>query len=313
MVVDIRWGYNMVQIIEEDQHKAASVTNWGLFQPKVMFFGLTNSPATFQTMTDTIFRKQIAHGTLTVYMDDIAVHTKWEPNETEEQHLERHWKLVREMLMILRQNDLYLNINKCQFEQAEVDYLGIHVGGKRIHMEEAKVKKVKHWKPPCNATEVWHFLGFTGYYRYFIKGYSQIARPLLDLTKQSTTWHWGMDQQKAFDKLRTKMCDKPVLMNPDPTKMFYLQTNASSSGAGAVLTQELDGSKKRKPVAYFSCTFSPTETNYNIYEKEFLAVIKAIKHWRAYLIWTKQPFIIEMDHKNLTYWKEPKKLTGRTA
>jgi hypothetical protein len=135
----------------------------------------------------------------------------------------------------------------------------------------------------------------------------------LDLTKQSTTWHWGTDQQKAFDELQAKMCNKPVLMNADLTKTFYLQTNASSNGAGAVLTQELDKSKKRKPIAYFSCTFSPAEANYDIYEKEFLAVIKAIEHWRAHLIWTKQPFIIETDHKNLTYWKEPKKLTGRTA
>jgi len=102
-------------------------------------------------------------------------------------------------------------------------------------------------------------------------------------------------------------------MNPDPSKMFYLQTDASSTGAGAVLTQEVEGSKKRKPVAYFSCTFSPAEANYDIYEKEFLAVIKAIENWRAHLTWTEKPFIIETDHKNLTYWKEPKKLTGRTA
>ena len=166
-----------------------------------MFVGLTNSPATFQTMMDTIFREQITRGTLTVYMDDIAIHTKREPNETEEQHLERHRKLVREMLTILRQNDLYLNIDKCQFEQSEVDYLGVRVGGKKIHMEEAKVEKVKDWKPLRNAMEVQCFLGFTGYYCYFIKGYSQIAQPLLDLTKQSTTWHWGTDQQKAFDEL----------------------------------------------------------------------------------------------------------------
>jgi hypothetical protein len=135
----------------------------------------------------------------------------------------------------------------------------------------------------------------------------------LDLTKQSTKWHWGDSQQKAFDELRTKMCDRPVLTNPDPTKVFYLQTDASTSGAGAVLTQEVSGSKKRKPIAYFSCTFTPAEANYDIYEKEFLAVIKAIEHWRAHLIWTKQPFIIETDHKNLVYWKQPKKLTGRTA
>jgi len=136
---------------------------------------------------------------------------------------------------------------------------------------------------------------------------------LLDLTKKSTTWHWGKGLQTAFKELKTRMCNRPVLMNPDPSKMFYLQMDTSTTGAGAVLTQEVEGSKKRKPITYFSCTFSPPEANYDIYKKEFLAVIKAIKNWRAHLIWTKEPFIIETDHKNLMYWKEPKKLTGRMA
>ncbi len=164
--------------------------NQGLFEPTVMFFRLTNSLVTFQTMMDTLFQEQIAWGTLTVYMDDIAMHTKREDNETEAQHLERHWQLVREMLAILWKNNLYLNIDKCQFEKQEVNYLGVRMGGKEIKMEEVKVERVKDWRPPWNVTEVRHFLGFTGYYRYFIKGYSQIAQPLLDLTKKSTKWHW---------------------------------------------------------------------------------------------------------------------------
>jgi len=93
------------------------------------------------------------------------------------------------MLTILRKNDLFLNINKCQFEQTEVNYLGVCVGGQWVKMEEAKVTRVKEWKPPQNMTKVQRFLGFTEYYRYFIKGYSQLAWPLLDLTKKSTDWH----------------------------------------------------------------------------------------------------------------------------
>jgi RNase H-like domain found in reverse transcriptase/Integrase zinc binding domain len=155
-------------------------------------------------------------------------------------------------------------------------------------------------------------LGFTGYYRYFIKGYSQLAWPLLELTKKGTPWHWDKEQQRVLEELKAKMCQKPILANPDLKKTFYLQTDASSSSAGAVLSQEAEN-RKRRPVAYFSCTFSPAEANYDIYEKEFLAVMKAIQNWRAYLIWTEQPFIIETDHKNLTYWKEPKKLSGWTA
>ncbi len=111
-VVDIRWGYNAVQIVEEDRHKAA------------------------------------------VYMDDIAIHTKRENSETEDQHLQRHRRLVKEMLTILQKHSLYLNIDKCQFERQEVDYLGVRIGGKSIKMEEAKVERVKTWKPPRNVTEV---------------------------------------------------------------------------------------------------------------------------------------------------------------
>jgi hypothetical protein len=246
-----------------------------------MFFGLTNLPAIFQTMMDTILCKQIVRGTLTVYMDNIAVYTKWRTNESEEQHLEWHRELVREMLTILWKHNLYLNIKKCQFEQTEVNYLRVHVGGKQIKMEEGKVEKVKDWKPPRDVTEVQCFLGFTRYYCYFIKGYSQIAWPLLDLMKKSTSWHWGESQQKAFKKLKNRMCNQPVLMNPDPSKIFYLQTDASTTGAGAMLTQEVKGSKKWRPITYFSCTFSPAEANYDIYEKEFLAVIKAINNWSS--------------------------------
>jgi len=139
-----------------------------------------------------------------------------------------------------------------------------------------------------------------------------LAQPLLDLTKKGTPWEWGARQQEAFENLKEKMCEQPVLANPDPKKTFYLQTDALSMGAGAILSQEGDNGKRR-PVAYFLCTFSPAETNYDIYEKEFLAVINAIQNWRAHLIWTEKLFVIETDHKNLMYWKEPKKLTGRTA
>jgi len=97
----------------------------------------------FQTMMDTIFHKQIMHGTLTVYMDNIAVHTKWKQDESEEQHLKWHRELIREMLTILCNHDLYLNIEKCQFEQTKVNYPGIWVGGKQIKIDEAKVEKVK--------------------------------------------------------------------------------------------------------------------------------------------------------------------------
>ena len=147
------------------------------------------------------------------------------------------------MLTILRKHNLYLNIDKCQFEQSEVNYLGVRVGKGQVKMEEVKVDKVKEWKPPHDVTQVQCFLGLTGYYHYFIQGYSQLARPLLNLTKKGAPWHYDDKQQRAFDILKTKMCQKLVLANPDLKKTFYLQTDASTSSAGAVLSQEADNGK----------------------------------------------------------------------
>jgi len=184
-------------------------------------------------------------------------------------------------------------------------------------MEQAKVEKVKDWVCLRNIREVQRFLGFTGYYQHFIKDYSKIAQPLLDLTKQATSWHWLEPQQTTFNKLKEKIVSKPILRQPDFTKTFYLQTDTSKYGVGAILSQEGDEKRatprRRHPVAFYSATFTPTEQNYDAYELEFLGVLKAIEHWRPYLIWTQEPFVIETDHKNLTYWKTPKKLTGRTA
>ncbi len=146
-----------------------------------------------------------------------------------------------------------------------------------------------------------------------------IARPLLDLTKQTTPWHWGKSQQQAFTMLKAQMCMKPMLQQPDFSKMFYLQTDALAYSMGAVLLQEggmlnsPNSKPKRHPITYFSNTFTPTKQNYNIYEREFLGVVKALEHWRPYLIWTEKPFIIKTNHENLMYWKSLKKLTGRTA
>jgi hypothetical protein len=223
------------------------------------------------------------------------------------------------MLETLGDNDLYLNIDKCEFEQPHIDFLGVRIENNQLKIEEGKVKKVKSWLPPRNLKEVRRFLGFIGYYRYFIKGYLAIAKPLLELTRQATLWHWDPPQQDAFETLKAKMCKKPVLQQPNFTKTFYLQMDASAYGMGAVLSQEGETPNsptqkpKRHPVTYFSATFTPTEQNYDVYKREFLGVVKSLDHWCLYLIWTEKPFIIETDHKNLTYWKAMKKLMGRTA
>ncbi len=161
------------------------MTNEGLFEPTVMFFGLTNSPATFQTMMNTIFRELIVDGSMMVYMDDMAIHTARRLEETEDDHVTWHWSIVNQVLQKLNDHDLYLNPNKCDFKLPHIDFLGVRIVNSMVQMEQGKVDKVKEWKPPWNITEVWQFLGFMGYYQYFIQGYSQITWPLLDLTKHA--------------------------------------------------------------------------------------------------------------------------------
>jgi hypothetical protein len=146
--MDIEWGYNEVLIKEEDRWKVAFIMNEGLFEPTVMFFGLTNSPATFQTMMNTIFRDLIDGGNITIYMDDIAIHTGHKEGETEDDHLAQHRNLVRQVLDRLCKNDLHLNPEKCTFEQDHLDFLGVRVAKGVVEMEQAKVDKVKTWMCP---------------------------------------------------------------------------------------------------------------------------------------------------------------------
>jgi Reverse transcriptase (RNA-dependent DNA polymerase) len=177
----VQWGYNNVHIKEGDEWKAAFLTPEGLFEPTVMFFGLTNSPATFQMMMNTIFRTEVAQGWLSVYMDDIAIHTRKCPNETEEQHIERHRTHTHHVLDKLEKNDLYLKPEKCEFKKEEIKYLGVIVGKNKLKMDPKRLRGVADWPKPRNPTDIQKFLGFTGYYRYFVPNYSKIARPLLDL------------------------------------------------------------------------------------------------------------------------------------
>jgi hypothetical protein len=171
-------------------------------------------------------------------MDDILIHTKCCEGETEGEHLEQHHRYVHTILAKLEKNNLYLKLEKCAFEVPETDYLGVIVGNNSVRMDPKKLKGVADFPQPMMLTEVPRFLGFIGYYQYFIPYYSKIAWPLLDLTKKTTLWHWEEPQIKAFEELKTCMCEVPVLAQPDFTKHFYLQCNTSAYGVGAILLQE---------------------------------------------------------------------------
>jgi hypothetical protein len=206
-----------------------------------MFFGLTNSPATFQTVVNTIFQPHIRGGWFSIYMDDGVIHTKRLPHETEDEHLARHHKHVHEIFELLEKHDLYLKPEKCAFKQDEIEFLGVRVGRGKLQMDLGKISVIKTWPIPRNVKDIRSFLGFTGYYRYFIPQYSTLARPLLILTRKAAVWKWGPEQEAAFRMLQAKMCAAPVLRQPDFEKKFFLQTDASTYGMGAVLSQEYPG------------------------------------------------------------------------
>ena len=307
---DVRWGYNNVRIKEGDQWKAAFITNQGLYEPNVMFFGLTNSPATFQTMMNTIFAEEVREGWLTIYMDDMLIHTP--------EDVELHRRCVHRVLDKLQQHDLFLKPEKCHFEQKTMEFLGVVLVDGAIKMDPAKIKGVADWPTPQTVRDVRAFLGFTGFYRYFIPNYSSIARPLIHLTKKATPFHWEETQVKAFETLKTLMCRKPILRQPDYSQPFFVSTDASAYGVGAVLSQEGELNPRTKkptqhPIAYYSATFTPTERNYDIYERELLAVLKALEHWRPHVAATDVPVTILTDHANLTFWKIPRKVNRRVA
>jgi hypothetical protein len=200
-----------VRIREGDKWTAAFITNEGLFEPTIMFFRLTNSPATFQTMMSSIFTNNIAEKWLTVYMDNMAIHTKCQPGETEELHIQHNWSYIKRILDKLMKHNLFLKLEKCAFKQPSIEFLGIQITQGEVQMDNTKVEKVRNWKVLMNITEVCKFLGFTGYYHYFIKDYSKITQPLLQLTHLTNPWSWKQEEQTAFKILQEAMVNRLVL------------------------------------------------------------------------------------------------------
>jgi transposase InsO family protein len=300
--LDVRWGFNNVRIKEGDEAKAAFLTHRGLFEPLVMQFGLCNAPATFQTMMNGILRIEIINGKIVVYVDDILIFST---------DLKSHREAVKQVLSKLQDNHLYLKPEKCEFEQSKVTFLGMVISENSVAMDESKVTATKEWPVPTNKRSLQQFLGFTNYYRRFIKDFGMIARPLHKLTG-NTIWEWTDEQNQAFLELKHRISTAPTLAIPNDKGKFKVECDASNFALGGVLSQQqADG--KWHPVDFMSVGMSPAERNYEIYDKELLAVMTALEKWRKYLLGTKEKFEIWSDHLNLTYYRKPQKLTRRQA
>jgi hypothetical protein len=222
----MRWGYNNVRIREGDEWKAAFRMNRGLFEPLVMYFGLTNSPATFQTMMNEIFQDLITEGVVSIYLDDILIFTN---------SLEEHRQITHLILDRMREHKLYLRPEKCEFGKTKIEYLGIIISHNKVEMDPVKIARVADWSTPSNKKEVQSFVGFVNFYRRFIPDFSHHARALFDLTMKDVRFIWGFPQEDSFMKLKELVTSAPVLVLPDDDLPFRLEADRSGIATGAVL------------------------------------------------------------------------------
>lgn len=234
-------------------------------------------------------------------MDDFAI-----PGDTKEQLAERTVRFLERAA----EYNLCFKRSKCVFDATEIPLLGVRVGGGKIQMEEEKVAAVRNWPQPKNVKGIERFIGFANYYRRFIKDFSKIAAPLNKL-KGKHEWEWGEEQETAFEILKRRITEEPVLHLPQDNGQFRVEVDACGYAVGGVLSQEQEG--KWHPIAFLSHAMSPAEKNYEIYDKELLAIITALQDWRHYLLDAKERFEIWTDHENLKYFREPHKLNGRQA
>ena len=302
-VLDLKSGYHQVEIAEHHKERTAfSVAPLGFFEYNRMAMGLANAPATYQRLMESVLGD--LHLTICmVFLDDIIVY-----GNSFEEHLDR----LERVLLRLGENGLKLNPKKCSFFQERVRYVGHIVSAQGIETDPEKTEKVRNWPRPQTPEEVRRFLGFCGYYRRFVKDFSKIARPLNDLmpapnkkkSKKSSPsserkkWHWGDEQESAFQTLKARLTAPPILAFADYSKPFELHCDASGCGLGGVLYQEQDGQKR--VIAYASRGLSKSEANYPAHKLEFLALKWSItEKFHDYLFGHK--FTVFTDNNPLTY------------
>jgi len=232
--LDLRWGYNNVRIKEGDEWKAVFTMHIGAYKPTVIYFGLTNSPATFQTMINDLFRDLINQGDIATFIDDILVAT-----ETEEGHDE----LVEEVLKRLEENNLFVKLEKCKWKVREIEFLEVVIGPKGVEMQKEKIEGVLNWPAPRNVKEVQKFLGLANYYRRFIKDFTRIAVPLHVLVRKEQRWKWEKEQEEAFERLKMVFTTESVLAILDINKEMRVEADASDYTTGGVLSTKCEDGK----------------------------------------------------------------------
>lgn len=269
-----------------------------------MPYGLVNAPSVFQAFINEVLREFIGKFVI-VYIDVILVYSS---------DVNNHVIHVRQILSRLLENQLYVKLEKCEFHQTEIQFLGYIVSSRGVQMDEGKIKAVTEWPKPKTTKDLQHFLEFANFYRRFIRSFSVVAAALTSLLKGfPRRLPWNDSADLAFTRLKTMFTTAPVLKHPDPSLPFVVEVDASESGVGAILSQRHGKPAKLHPCAFFSRKLTPAEKNYDIGNRELLAIKLAFEEWRHWLERAAHPFLVLTDHRNLEYIQAAKRLNPRQA
>ena len=268
-----------------------------------MPFGLKNAPGHFQSFVNQIFGDMIDRGLL-VFIDDLLIYGK---------SRDEHDKLLIEVFHRLKLNHLKANPKKCLFLVQSVEFLGHVLCEKGIKMSPSKLASILTWQYPTNVKELQSFLGLANYYRTFIPNYSATALPLHSLTRKGSVFSFDATCKTAFDLLKERFASDVVLVSPDPNEQLFIVCDASDFALGSVIQQKDPTTGHLRPIAFHSRNFTPSEINYEIYDKELLAIIDSLATWRYLCIGSPHPIIIFTDHNNLRYFMSSKRLNRRQA
>ena len=302
--LDLRSAYNLVRIREGDEWKTAFNTPTGHYEYKVMPYGLANAPSVFQGFMNDVLRDMLGRSVIT-YIDDIIIYST---------SMAQHVQHVRRVLECLLANSLFVKLEKCQFHCSTVSFLGYVIGPEGVKMETSKVDAVSNWPFPRTVKDLQRFLGFANFYRRFICGFSTSAAPLTSLLKgKPRRLSPTPEAEVAFEKLKQSFTTAPILQLPDPALPFIVEVDASEVGVGAVLYQRSGDPAKLHPCAFFSRKLSPAEHNYDVGDRELLAVKMALEEWRHWLEGALHPFLVLTDHRNLEYLRSARRLNPRQA